>query len=339
MSESWAKNPSKEKRVSGSLLGAQIGDALAMPVHWYYDTAALERDYGEVRDFLAPREPHPDSILWRSHYLPPSDKADILGDEARHWGQRDIHYHRNLGPGDNTLNLQLAALHWRLLRERGCFDEDLFLDAFIAFMQNPKGHRDTYVEEAYRGFFQRWAKGVPPRQCGVEEKHIGGLCALFPVLALYADDPVNGTEHALRRLALTHPGSKMEEAGHFLCRLYYSLLSGDPLGPTVAGMIKKGGFGFLHHPFAALLDFPARQVLVHELGTVCYVERALPAVIYLLLKHGDDPETALIENTMAGGDNCYRGAVLGTLLGCAHGTGAWPKRWIRGLSAPMVAPE
>ena len=32
--------------------GSLVADALAMPVHWYYDTAALRRDYGVVDRFL-----------------------------------------------------------------------------------------------------------------------------------------------------------------------------------------------------------------------------------------------------------------------------------------------
>jgi ADP-ribosyl-[dinitrogen reductase] hydrolase len=48
--------------------GSLAADALAMPVHWYYDRAALLRDYGPVDEFKAPRNPHPGSILWRSHY-------------------------------------------------------------------------------------------------------------------------------------------------------------------------------------------------------------------------------------------------------------------------------
>jgi ADP-ribosyl-[dinitrogen reductase] hydrolase len=40
-----------------------VGDALAMPVHWHYDVAALQRDFGVVRDFQAPRGFHPSSIM------------------------------------------------------------------------------------------------------------------------------------------------------------------------------------------------------------------------------------------------------------------------------------
>lgn len=61
-------------RAVGAIYGVFIGDALAMPVHWYYNTNALKKDYGQVTDFMTPRNPHPDSILWRSSYTPPKQK-------------------------------------------------------------------------------------------------------------------------------------------------------------------------------------------------------------------------------------------------------------------------
>ena len=35
-------------RFRGGLWGLFVGDALAMPVHWYYDVAALQRDFGTL---------------------------------------------------------------------------------------------------------------------------------------------------------------------------------------------------------------------------------------------------------------------------------------------------
>ncbi|MGA1129867.1 MAG: ADP-ribosylglycohydrolase family protein, partial [Chthoniobacterales bacterium] len=43
-----------DERQRGCLLGAFLGDALAMPVHWYYDRAALVRDYGRVTELMPP---------------------------------------------------------------------------------------------------------------------------------------------------------------------------------------------------------------------------------------------------------------------------------------------
>jgi ADP-ribosylglycohydrolase len=60
----------------------------------------------------------------------------------------------------------------------------------------------------------------------------------------------------------------------------------------------------------------------------------VPAVLYLALKYHQSPEEGLIANTNLGGDNAYRGAVLGALLGAENGVRAFPERWIRGLTDP-----
>ena len=39
------------------------GDALTMTVHWYYDVAALHRDFGTIRDYQAPKDFHRNSIM------------------------------------------------------------------------------------------------------------------------------------------------------------------------------------------------------------------------------------------------------------------------------------
>jgi ADP-ribosylglycohydrolase len=63
------------------------------------------------------------------------------------------------------------------------------------------------------------------------------------------------------------------------------------------------------------------------------LEPALSSIFVILLQHGDDLETALIENVMAGGDSAARGLVLGMLLGAAHGRRAIPARWLESLDA------
>ena len=41
-------------RMAGALWGIFIGDALAMPAHWYYDVEALRQDYGRITGYTAP---------------------------------------------------------------------------------------------------------------------------------------------------------------------------------------------------------------------------------------------------------------------------------------------
>jgi ADP-ribosylglycohydrolase len=315
----------------GALVGLGIGDALAMPVHWYYDRQALVRDYGRVVDFLPPRNPHPDSILWRSEYRPANRKGDILHDQAAYWGQRNIHYHQFLRAGENTLNIKIAGLLINSLMENGRYNPDDFLRRYIAFMTTPGNHRDTYMEECHRHFFRNFARGVPPDQCGVEEKHIGGLPGIVPLVVFYRNRPRQAREAALAHLALTHRGKKMEMAATLVIDLLLAVLGGVTLQDGIRSAIGGQANPLVGHPFSRWLQKPDEAVIGRQLSTACYVEDAVPAVLYLALKYHDDPEAALIANTNLGGDNAGRGAVLGALMGAAHGVAGFPARWVDNL--------
>lgn len=62
-----------------------------------------------------------------------------------------------------------------------------------------------------------------------------------------------------------------------------------------------------------------------RLSTMCYCEQAFTVVLYLAYKYGsDDPKKALLQNVMIGGHSTARGAVLGAILGAAHGIEGLP---------------
>jgi len=322
-------------RFRGALLGLCIGDALAMPVHWYYNRQALKEDYGRVTDYLAPRNPHPDSILWRSSYAAPGAKGEILHDQAQYWGQKGIHYHQFLKAGENTLNVKICRLLIESINQIGSYDADDFLRRYIAFMTTPGKHADTYIEEFHRNFFANYARGLPPDKCGVKEKHIGGLVGIIPVVVFYFNRPEKAREAALAHLALTHPGLKMETAGSLIIDILLKVLNGIPLKAAILEQIETQSNPLLGHPYTKLLDDPDDRVVGPRFSTACYVEDSVPAVVYLALKYHDDPANALIVNTNLGGDNAARGSVLGALLGAAHGVEKFPDRWIQGLLEPL----
>ncbi len=326
---------SEEKR-EGALCGLYIGDALAMPVHWYYNRSALFDDYGWVTDYLAPKNPHPDSILFRSNYTALSPKGEILHDQAAYWGREGTryHYHQFLKAGENTLNIKLCSVLIESINRNGGYEADDYLDRYIAYMTTPGSHRDTYIEECHRNFFSNYARGIPARQCGAIEKHIGGLVGMVPVLAFYSEDSSKARAAALEHLALTHPGAKMAEAGGLFADLLLTVLSGRPLKDAILSEIETQGSPLMGHPFKKWLDEPDDWIIGPKLSTACYVEHSVPAVLYLALKYHNDPEKALVVNTNLGGDNVYRGAVLGALLGAQHGIAGFPPRWVNGLLDP-----
>jgi ADP-ribosylglycohydrolase len=325
-----------EQKREGALWGLYIGDALAMPVHWYYNRSALFDDYGWVTDYLAPRNPHPDSILFRSHYTEPGPAGEILHDQAPYWGREGsrYHYHQFLKAGENTLNIKLCSVLIESLNRRGRYDGDDYLQRYIAFMTSPGSHRDTYIEECHRNFFSNYAKGVPPQKCGIVEKHIGGLVGMVPVLVFYSKDPLKARSAALEHLSLTHTGEKMAEAGGLFADLLLAVLNGRPLKEAIQARIDAQDHPLVGHPFKKWLDDPDDWVVGPRLSTACYVEHSVPTVLYLALKYHGEPEKALVVNTNLGGDNVYRGGVLGALLGAAHGKKGFPPRWVEGLLAP-----
>jgi ADP-ribosylglycohydrolase len=319
----------------GVLDGLCIGDALAMPVHWYYNRQALFKDYGRVTAYLTPRNPHPDSILWRSSYKTPNAKGEILHDQAPYWGQKRIHYHQFLKAGENTLNVKVCRLLIESLNQNGAYSPDDFLRRYISFMTTPGSHRDTYIEEYHRHFFENYARGLPPDRCGVDEKHIGGLVGLAPIVVFYQNDPGRAREAALVHLKLTHPGVKMMTAGSLFVDILLTVLNGTPLKTAITERLDAQDNPLLGHPYKAYLKDPDEWVIGPRFSTACYVEHSVPAVVYLALKYHADPQAALIANTNLGGDNAARGAVLGALLGAEHGVEKFPRRWVDGLVEPL----
>ena len=212
-----------------AFLGSVAADAVAMPVHWYYDRAALERDYGTITGYLAPKSPHPDSILWRSAYTPVNPKGEILHDQAIYWGQRGIHYHQFLHAGENTLNFQLSRVLYDQTLRLGHYAADAWLDTYIDFMLTPGRHSDTYVEEYHRHFFTNYARGKKPRACGCQDVHIGGLAmvpALFDALDL---DPKKLREVVQEHVALTHQDKDVLRAADAFVRILIAVRAGKSL--------------------------------------------------------------------------------------------------------------
>jgi ADP-ribosyl-[dinitrogen reductase] hydrolase len=333
-------------RLRGSLWGMFVGDALAMPVHWYYDVAALQRDCGEVRDYRAPALHHPNSIMGRASTGQAgrgSQEGDVVGGvilkgKKALWSRPHTHYHHGLAAGDNTLNLLCARILIRNLTASGGHDPQAFLRDYIAFMTAPDSHRDTYAESYHRDFFANWARGVPPERCAGAEGHdtasIGGLVSLPPLILALRSDRDQARAALLAQLRLTHRSALLERHALELGELLLHLLD-DP-APSLRSLAVESA-GRLGSPIG---DLVARaedgrlsdlEVIGRVLSPACYIDQSYPAVLYLAARHAGDLEAALIANTNAGGDSCHRGAVLGAILGAALGCGAIPTRWIEGL--------
>jgi ADP-ribosyl-[dinitrogen reductase] hydrolase len=337
-------------RLRGALWGMFVGDALAMPVHWYYNVAALQQDFGMIRDYQAPKDFHPGSIMplaSTGRAGRGSQEGEVVGGvilkgKKRYWGRPHTHYHQGMQPGDNTLNLLCLRVLIRAINAAGHYDPAAFLHDYIAFMTALDSHNDTYAESYHRDFFANYARGLPPERCAGAEGHdtasIGGLVSLPPVIfATVGKGDRAAVETALlTQLRLTHRSPKLERYALAFGELLVGLLqeAAAPVDSLACATAERLGF-----PAATAIERIRRNRLSdldaigRLLSPACYIDQSLPAVLYLAARYADDFEAALIANANAGGDNCHRGAVLGAILGAALGFPAIPERWIHGLQA------
>jgi ADP-ribosylglycohydrolase len=341
---------SRAERMRGALWGMFVGDALAMPVHWYYNVAALWQDFGHIRDYQAPKAHHPNSIMALANTSKAgrgTQEGDIVGavilkGKKQHWGQANRHYHQGMEAGENTLNLLCTRVLLRSLNALGHYDPAHFLSEYIDFMTEPDRHNDTYAESFHRDFFANYAKGKNPENCAGAEGHdtasIGGIVSLpLVILATLRDnnlDIINTA--ALTQQRLTHRSVLLERYTLELSRMLMNVF--HEANPDIEQLACDA---------ASRLGFPAAKVIKSVLNnqssdleviggllsSACYIDQSFPSVLYLAARYPNDFENALISNTNAGGDNCHRGAILGAILGSVLGVEAIPKRWISGLKS------
>lgn len=307
-------------------LGSLVADALAVPGHWYYDREALRSDYGVLDHYKTPRNPHPGSILWRSEYHAINDQGDILRDQAVFWGQRGIHYHQFLQAGENTVNFRLATELYEQVRSHGDYDPERWARRYAECMLTPGWHRDTYLEEYHRGFFTKYAQGKEITKCGIADEHIGGLAQIPALLASLPED-ADWRGATRQHLALTHRHSNVQRAADCLARLLKSVSAGTPLRDAIS---QDAGDWFSSRKAAKWKYRADDEVIGRILSPACYIDQAFPAALYLVWKYHDHFDAGIIANAMVGGDNCHRGAVVGSLLAAANGI---DNRWTQDLLA------
>ena len=80
------------------------------------------------------------------------------------------------------------------------------------------------------------------------------------------------------------------------------------------------------------IEQDSRQAIL-DLGQMCEIPAAFPAVIHLIAKYENNLKAALVENAMAGGDSAGRGLLVGLVLGAHLGMESIPPEWLNDMKA------
>lgn len=333
-------------KLQRSLQGLFVGDALSMPVHWYYRRGDIWRAFppnGIERMEAAPAE-HPSSIMSlhsqqgggraqvNSKSLPQVVGSVILKGREKYWNRSGVHYHHGMPAGENTLNAWCARLMMQWISGRPTYDADDWLDAYISFMTaDPPDHPDTYAESYHREFFANWQRGVKPKDCGGvthDTPSMGALVTVAPLaLALLQREELRGNDldsnlelvqrTCCEHVALTHPDGHLIQVVAEYVRLLYRLIWTDtsPVELFLEASRASGGKGLTEQDLLVAAD---SAIVGERYSLACYISDSWPSVCYLAARYWQTPAMGLLNNTNLGGENAHRGAVLGTLLGAAE---------------------
>jgi ADP-ribosylglycohydrolase len=292
---------SPRERYEGLLYGSLLADSLALAPHWIYDQTEIAQRFGDIRELQTP----------------PSDS-----------------YHGKKQRGDQThYGDQTLILLESLEATGGKFQLDDFAERWRQFWQESECYRDHATKDT----LARIEKGHVLTKAGSESRELGGASRIAPLLlALRNEDPGVQIEAVRAQTALTHDNAEVIDAAEFIARTVLLLVQGIGVESALRTATALPFRTLQPQTYLQKADevrgLPTSEA-VDRLGQSCPLEKALPSVFLILLKHGDDLETAFVQNVMAGGDSAARGKMLGIILGAAHGVRAIPDRWIEQLSA------
>ena len=248
-------------RLKNALWGAFIADAMAMPVHWYYQRKYIKEGFeGGIQRYEDAPHPHPESFMVGMSYHPNIAKAkelgrpfDIVHKHIRfydtnfndldiklsvHEGEHKnampnkderYHYHHGLKAGENTLGANLIRVLMRSVIKEGLYKQEVFIEDFISYMTTPGLNKDPYTEVYIRAWFQNYTNGIPPHACAEEQRNVwsiasnGGIIRPL-VLALTSQSSFQALGVALQHQQITHHSDNVSSALCVLVPLLRELL-------------------------------------------------------------------------------------------------------------------
>ncbi len=332
------------ERAQGAIMGAFIGEALAVGPHWYYDLAELQEKYG----------------TWITDYSDPQPG----------------HYHADLKAGQLSQPGYILKMMVESLVAKGDYSQADFCrrldnDFFPLLNGQPAAGPGGYTSQSIR---EMWKKRVQQRlpwnKTGGNADTTEAIERTLAIAVRYASEPGD----LARAITANTVLSQVDESVVAMTVAYGAVLGqlvegrelDDKLSGRLMRLVKEGFLPFHavtsgnlqppqpgEHPLKsgtfsspdALLTpsnvaqaaqdpdvriEPAWKVsLVY--GMPCAIYHQLPAVYYLSARFKDDFESAVLHAINGGGQNQARAMLTGALVGAQVGLSGIRGRFITGL--------
>lgn len=339
-------NTSKIKdRAAGAIMGAFIGDALALGPHWYYDLTALRRDYGS----------------WIDGYTDPMPGR----------------YHDELKAGQLSQAGFILSLMVRSLVENNGYnqadfcrrmDEDLFPLLDGTPVSGPGNYTSQSIRDAWK---KRVQQNLPWGQTGGHADTTEAIERTLAIAVRYAFEPARLSTAIADNTILTQVDDTVVSMTVAFGAVLSLLVQGNRLDAGISDklmqLVKSGKLPFhavtrddlqpprpgdpeppragrfaspdalLSPSYMAAAAFdpdiriePAWKVSI-VYGMPCAIYHQLPAAYYLGARFHNDFESAVLHAVNGGGQNQVRAILTGTLTGAQVGLSKIPKRFLDGL--------
>ncbi|RUM91322.1 MAG: ADP-ribosylglycohydrolase family protein [Thiomicrospira sp.] len=340
-------NPSEIKdRAAGAIMGAFIGDALAVGPHWYYDLTELRRDYGE----------------WVDDYTDPKPGR----------------YHDGVKAGQGSQAGFILELMLHSLVENKGYDEKDFCrrmddELFPLLDGTPISGPGNYTSQSIRDAWRkRVQQNLPWGQTGGHADTTEAIERTLAIAVRYAFQPdklaAAITQNAILTqedetvvsmtvafgavLGLVVEGNRLDAdiSAKLMKRvksgaLPFHAVTNDDLQPPQKGDSDPPRAGRFASPDALLspsymaaaafdpdirIDPPWKVSIVY--GMPCAIYHQLPAAYYLSALFHNDFESAVLHAVNGGGQNQARAILTAALTGAQVGLSGIPKRFLDGLN-------
>jgi len=334
-----------QDRAAGAIMGAFIGDAMALGPHWYYDLDELRRDYGE----------------WITDYSDPKPGRYHAGLKAGQLSQAGI-----------ILKLTLSSLVECGRYDEGDFcrrmDEEILPLLDGTPVHGPGGYTSQSIRETWR---RRVQQKLPWGQTGGHADDTEAIERTLALAVRYAYNPAQLAAAITSNTILTQTDDTVVSMTVAYGAVLGMLVQGHALNAHLSGklmrLVNNGELPFHHitsanlqpprpgdpdpprvgrfaspdalltpsYMAAAAVDpdiriEPAWKVSI-VYGMPCAIYHQLPAAYYLAARFHDDFESALLHAVNGGGQNQARATLAGALVGAQVGLSRIPQRFIDGL--------
>jgi ADP-ribosylglycohydrolase len=279
------------------VLASFAADSLALGVHWIYDTARIEKEFGRVDTLLKPAS---------DSYHPTKERGEFT-----HYGDQTLVLLESLA-AKRGFDLDDFAMRWR----------ELFEDY------------DGYYDQATKATLQNFSHDKLPVDAGSPSNNLSGASRVAPLVFCYQDDLDTLVEAARDQTRMTHNNPDVIDGAEFFARVSWWVLHGTPpisaLEEVSNERFDKSPIGHWVKDGIESKDLASVSVIA-RFGQSCHVDDAFAGAAHLIAKYDSDLEEALVQAVMAGGDSAGRGMVVGMVLGAHLGKEGLPGQWVSGL--------